>query len=656
MSDALLPYAGWAVFAWVFVNQAGVPVPVVPWLVGAGALAASGGPRIVVTMAAAVAAARCADIIWYCVGRWRGAPVLSLLRRRSGKPGACLDRAERVFVEHKMALQFLARFLPELNAIVAGLAGASRVGVGRYVLVAVASAAAWASAWTGAGYFLSPLLHRVAPAVSIVIVLLVTLGAAAGVVVWYRRAAGATAALGLVTAVALAGCAVGPDYKRPAMETPPTWRTPAEETASLADIAWWDLFRDPVLRDLIATALEENKDLRLAVARVAEARAQLGVTRAAQFPQVDGQASYTNQRFSQKSFPFTALPPGVDPQQEFYRTSLDLTFELDLWGRLRRATEAARAELLASEENRRTVLTTLISDVAQAYFDLLELDREAQIDRQTLDSRRASLELVRRRFDEGLTNELDVRRAEGEVASAAARVPDVERRIAQTENRLSILLGRNPGAIPRGAVLEAQTIPPELPAGLPSALLERRPDVRQAEQRLVAANARIGQAKAEFFPRISLTGSFGVESVALSDLFTGPARVWQAGPAMTVPIFNAGRIAANLRATEARERQALIQYQQTIQQAFREANDALVFHRKARETRAEREQQVMAARQALTLADLRYKNGLSNYLDVLDAERQLLSAEIELAQTTRDRLTAVVQVYKALGGGWEVQE
>jgi len=464
----------------------------------------------------------------------------------------------------------------------------------------------------------------------------------------------------LVIALALAGCAsVGPDYKRPAVSVPQEWRTTGEGVGSMADLEWWQLFQDPVLRDLIATALEENRDLRLAVARVAEARAQLAVTRAAQFPQVDAQGSYTNQRFSQKSFPFTALrsfpgASGLDVQQDFYRTGLELSFELDLWGRLRCATEGARADLLASAENTRTVLTTLISDVAQSYFDLLELDREADVDRQTLASRQASLELVRRRFDDGLTSELDVRRAEQELAAAAA-VPDVKRRIAQTENRLSILLGHNPGPIQRGTALDAQRMPPQVPAGLPSTLLERRPDVREAEQKLISANAHIGEAKAAFFPRISLTGMFGLESASLSELFTGPAHVWQVGPTVTFPVFHGGQLRANLRAAEARQHQALIQYQQTIQQAFREVDDALVFRAKASDIRTQQEARVQAAQRALDIANLRYISGLGTYLDVLDAQRQLFSAQVDLAGTTRDHLTAVVQVYKALGGGWEMQ-
>ena len=465
-------------------------------------------------------------------------------------------------------------------------------------------------------------------------------------------------ALPLVVATTLAGCTmVGPDYKRPAVVEPPSWRTPAEGVGSLADLGWWQLFQDPVLRDLIQEALDGNKDLRLAVARVTEARAQLAVTRSVLFPQLDGQASYANQRFSQKSFPFDVLPgtAAIDPQQTFYRTGLDLSFEVDLWGRLRRATEAATADLLASEENQRTVLTTLISDVAQTYFELLGLDQEADVDRRTLESRQASLDLVRRRFDAGLTAELDVRRAEGDVAAAAATVPEVERRIAQTENRLSVLLGRNPGPIPRGTVLDEQRVPPAVPAGLPSDLLERRPDIRQAEQQLVAANAHIGEAKAAFFPRISLTGSFGVESAALSDFFTGPARVWQAGPTVSWPILHGGQLVGNLRATQARERQALIQYQKTILQAFQDVDNALVFHQKAQDIRRERERRVTAQGAALALANLRYENGLAGYLDVLDAQRQYFVAEIDLVNSTRDQLTSVVQVYKALGGGWETR-
>ena len=464
-------------------------------------------------------------------------------------------------------------------------------------------------------------------------------------------------AVAVLMAGALTGCTVGRDYARPETSSPTIWRAPTEGAGSLADLEWWRLFEDPVLQSLIRTAIDENNDLRLAVARVEEARAQLGIARAELLPQIDGRAGYSSQRSSEKSSPLRGQrgPNTPKAENEFHSTGIDLSFELDLWGRLRRGTEAARAELLATEEARRTVLTTLVSDVAQSYFDLIELDREADVARRTRDSRRASLDLVQQRFEGGLTSDLDVQRARQELASAAATVPDLERRIAQTEHRLSILLGKNPGAIARGTTLDQQTTPPAIPAGLPSDLLERRPDIRQAEQRLVAANAKVGQAKAEFFPRITLTSTYGVESASLSDLFTGPARAWQFGPTVSWPIFHGGRLKSNLRASESRELQALIGYQQTIQQAFREVEDALVFQRKAAEIRLERQARVAAAERAVEIANLRYSNGLSSYLDVLDAQRQLFIAELELVASTRDQLTALVQIYKALGGGWEPQ-
>ncbi len=455
---------------------------------------------------------------------------------------------------------------------------------------------------------------------------------------------------GLMTALLLAGCALGPDYRRPDVPVPQSWRSPAEGAGSLADTAWWELFPDDTLRTLIREALEANKDLQLAAARVMEARAQLGVARAGQFPQVDGGASYARERISERGT--IPLPPGAKVEADDFRIALDAAFELDFWGRLRRATEGAQAQLLATDEARRTVVVTLISDVAQAYFDLLELDREREIATRTLQSRRESLRIVTLRQQDGVTSDLDVHRAEGEVATAGATIPDLERRTAQTENRVSMLLGRNPGAIARDVALTDLPPAPAVPAGLPSALLERRPDVRQAEQQLVAANAGIGEAKAAFFPQIMLTGAFGFESVALSDLFTGPARIWQVGPQVTLPIFNAGRNQARLAAAEARRDEALIQYQQAVQRAFQDVEDALVAHRKAGEVRVQQEALVAASKRALGLAELRYTSGLASYLDVLDAQRQLFSAEISLTQTQRTQLATVVQVYKALGGGW----
>lgn len=463
-----------------------------------------------------------------------------------------------------------------------------------------------------------------------------------------------TAAL-LLVILLLPGCLVGPDYRRPDVTVPADWRTGPAQPTSLADVAWWEVFNDPALQELIRTGVEANRDVQVAVARVFEARAQLGVARAALFPQLDAGASYAYTRpYSRNSFFIKSFPSGLEaPTGDDYQTSVDLTFELDLWGRLRRATEAARAELLASEDSWRSVLITLVADIARTYFDLLELDRELEISRNTLTTRRASLDLQRQRAERGLSTQLDVQRAAAEVAVAAAAIPDVERRIAQTENAVNVLLGRNPGPVRRGAPLDAQRVPPEVPAGLPSALLERRPDIRQAEQTMIAANARIGEAKALFFPRISITGMFGVESVSMSSLFKGASRVWDAGPTMTVPIFTAGRISSTVKANEARQQEALAQYRQTIERAFREVDDALVFHQKVRDIRAEEAARVDATRQALYLADLRYNRGLSTYLDVLDQQRQLFRAELDLASTTRDQLTAVVLVYKALGGGWE---
>ncbi len=447
----------------------------------------------------------------------------------------------------------------------------------------------------------------------------------------------------------LAGCTLGPDYRRPTVPTPTAWREslPAADAGSLADLPWWTLFEDDELRELIRSAIEENKDLRIAVTRVEQARAQLGVTRAAQFPQVDAGASATENRTSD-----TVRPRGQGGEFRLLSTAADLSFELDLWGRLRRASEAARAELLASEEARHAVVMTLVGDVAAAYLQLRELDLELETTRRNVASRRQSLDLVRDRFESGVSSALELRQAEAELASTAAQVPGLERQVTQTENQLSILLGRNPGGIRRGRPLTGQTFPPAVPAGLPSALLARRPDVRQAEATLVAANARIGVARAAFFPQISLTGFFGVESVALSDLFTGPSRIWQFGPTVTVPIFNAGRNRANLAFVEAREREALLRYEQAIQQAFREVEDALVAHRKAREALAEQDAAVRASREALAIAELRYTSGLTSYLNVLDAQRTLLAAELAQSRTLGAQLVAVVQLYKALGGGW----
>jgi multidrug efflux system outer membrane protein len=464
---------------------------------------------------------------------------------------------------------------------------------------------------------------------------------------WMKRWLAAHLSLFLV----LAGCTLGPDYQRPSVPAPKSWQDGQADPASLADLSWWELFEDEELRRLVQTALAANNDLKLAVNRVDQTRALLGITRADQFPRIDAGASATTNR-SSENVPLQ----GPGGETDLLSASVDLTFEIDLWGRLRRASEAARAELLASEEARHTVMITLVSDVATTYLQLRQLDLELETTRRNVASRRDSLKIARERFEAGLTSSLDLRQAEAALASTAAQIPDLARQIGQTENRLSILLGRNPGSLPRGRPLIAQTAPPAVPAGLPSALLERRPDIREAEAGLVAANARIGVAKAAFFPQIDLTGFFGVESEELSDLFDGPSRVWQFGPGVSVPIFTAGRNQANLELAEALQRERLIRYEQAIQQAFREVEDALIAHRKAREVLTEQHAAVQASRDALSIAESRYASGLTNYLNVLDAQRTLLSEEIAESRTLLAQHVAVVQLYRALGGGWDAEQ
>jgi outer membrane protein, multidrug efflux system len=458
----------------------------------------------------------------------------------------------------------------------------------------------------------------------------------------------------------LIGCALGPDYERPDIDEPAEFRAqldPGLEEESLANIEWWDLFQDPHLQTLIRSALVENKNLRLAASRVREARSQYSVARADQLPQIDGKTSFQRNQTSgavARQFGIGAGAPSnrEGPTTSQWKATLDLSFEIDLWGKIRRATEAAQAELLGQEWAQRTVTLTLVSDIAQAYFDLQELDLELHIAQLTLKTREESLEIIRLRKLMGQSSTLDIRRAEQEVARAQAIIPDLERQIGQKENQLSILIGENPTTIVRGSSLNNQTLPPEVPAGLPSALLERRPDILEAEHQLVAANAKIGVAKAAFFPQISLTGNFGAQSLEFSDLFVGSSRIWSLGPAITVPIFNAGRNRANLEVSKAQQEQALITYEQTIQQAFREVEDALLLHQKTREIRTAEEQLMKVSQEARHLAQLEYLNGKATYLDVLVAQRELFNAKIALAQTQRDHLIAVVQVYKAVGGGW----
>jgi outer membrane protein, multidrug efflux system len=455
------------------------------------------------------------------------------------------------------------------------------------------------------------------------------------------------AALGL----AVAGCAVGPKYTRPEVEVPPAYRAadPAETgAASFGDAKWWEVFQDQQLQDLMQTALQQNYDVRIAATRILQARALLGITRADQFPTVTGAASVTRQRLAQEE----SLPSA-----EFTVWQLDASasWVVDFWGQFRKATESARANLLASEWGRRSVISTLVFNLASAYFQLRELDLELEISRRTLVSRQESLRLTRIQADRGATSLLDVRQSEQLVYTASAQIPDLERRIEQQENQINVFLGRNPGAVTRGRALTEQPQPPEVPAGLPSSLLARRPDILQAEEQLIAQNALIGVARAAFYPQITLTAEGGTASAALSDLFSGPSGLWSFAANLTQPIFNAGRLRSNLRLVEAEQQQASLIYQQTIQTAFREVSDALIGYRKSREFREQQMLLTEAAGDASRLSNMRYKGGAASYLEVLTNETNYFAAELNLTQAQLNELLAMVQLYNALGGGWQNQ-
>jgi multidrug efflux system outer membrane protein len=451
----------------------------------------------------------------------------------------------------------------------------------------------------------------------------------------------------------LNGCAVGPNYARPKVEVPGDFRGLAPDAtpttgggASLADQKWWDVFQDQTLRDLINLALKQNYDVRIAATRILEARAQLGITRADQYPTVTASASSVDERIaSGLGRPAT--------ETNVHTASASLAWELDFWGKFRRATESARANLLANEWARQQVISTLVSDVANAYFQLRELDLELEISRNTLASRKDSLRLTQLLADRGATSLLDVRQAEQLVYTAAGSIPDLERRIEQQENFLSTLLGRNPEAVPRGLALTAQPHAPEVPAGLPSSLLARRPDIRQAEQTLISLNAQIGVAKADYFPAISLTATGGYQSSALTNLFSGPTGFWAFGGSVVQPVFEGGRIRNRVRFAEAQRNEAILVYQQTIQQAFREVSDALVGYQKSQEFRVQQEQVTRAARDAIRLSNMRYKGGATSYLEVLDSNTREFVAQITLAQAQLSELQSLVQIYRALGGGWQ---
>jgi multidrug efflux system outer membrane protein len=455
----------------------------------------------------------------------------------------------------------------------------------------------------------------------------------------------------------LAGCTIGPKYRRPIVEPPSAFRGTADlattpDPNSVADLKWYEVFKDEQLQELVRTALANNYDLRLAVARVSAARANLGITRSDQFPNVTAGIDMTTLRNS-SSGQF-ALPGGSSRDRTFGAVNLNLlSFEVDIWGRLRRATEAARANLLATEEDRKAVMTTIVGDVSAAYFNLLEFDMELEIAKETLATRQESLNLIQTRQRGGVATMLDVRQAEQLVYGAAQTIPDIERLIEQTENQINLLLGRDPGPVMRGRPLTEQEQPPSAPPGLPSALLERRPDIRAAEQNLVAATANIGVAKATYFPQISLTGFLGGQSSQLSNLLSVAGGVWNFAPQVTTPIFNAGRVKSGVRLTEAQRQLTLTQYQQAIRTGFREVSDALVEYRKVKEIRAQQESLVTTLQDRSRLAYLRYRGGVDTQLNALDADRDLFAAELSLTQTRRNEMLALVQLYKALGGGWE---
>jgi len=453
----------------------------------------------------------------------------------------------------------------------------------------------------------------------------------------------------------VSACTVGPNYKRPVANLPDEYRAAAPAAAlaadqpSLGDQKWWELFQDEQLQELIRTALRQNFDVRIAAARVAEARAQLGITRADQFPEVDASGFAERQRNSASAVPV----PLRAFERNVFEVGASASWEVDFWGRFRRATEVSRATLAATEWGRRAVVTSLIAQVAEAYFTLRAIDLNLEISRQTLASRQESLRLTQVRAAGGAAPELDVRQAEQLVFGASAVIVDLERQAEQQENLISILQGNNPGAVPRGRTLTDQPLIPQVPTGLPSALLERRPDIVEAEQALVAANANVGVARANYFPQFPLTGSAGFQSAALSSLLTGPAAFFTAGASFLQPVFTAGRTRSQVELAEVQRDEALLAYQQTILQSLHDVSDALITYQRDRDFRDQQELLARAAAEALRLTTVRYEGGASSYLEVLDADTRLFVAQLGLAQGQLNELLALVQIYRSLGGGWE---
>ena len=465
-----------------------------------------------------------------------------------------------------------------------------------------------------------------------------------------KKVAGFTAAMMSLSLVA--GCRVGPNYHRPVVQPPTAFRDLSEnpqaqaQAASYADLPWWQVFQDTQLQELIRTALKQNYDLQLATERINAARAQVAISRSRLFPQAQGNGDFSGGK------------DNFQTKSNFLLLTADAAFQLDFFGRLRRATEASRAELLATEDARQTVILTLVSDVASAYFALLQLDLQLQITRETVKTQQDSVKLTNLRVEHGVATKLDVLQAQQVLDSANAQIPDLERRIAHEEDAISIHLGNYPQAVPRGRPLVEQPLPPEVPPGVPSSLIERRPDIREAEQVLVSANAQIGVAKAQFFPQIALTGSGGGSfgrSSAFSSLMSSQVGIWSYGAQVSQPIFTGGALRGNLRAAESQHQQALISYRQTIQRAFGDVSDALIGYEKFHQVRVRQEDTVKDLQESVRLSEMRYKGGTTTYLEVLDGQRSLFSAELTLAEARGTEYQSLVQLYRALGGGWQQQ-
>ena len=446
----------------------------------------------------------------------------------------------------------------------------------------------------------------------------------------------------------LAGCAIGPDYKRPAIDTPSAWRLEEKEANNFANTRWWEQFDDKVLNDLIAEALKENYDVKIAAARVEEFVGQYWVARSGLLPQLGASGQGGRQQVAQNGLTTMGL---TQNPSDFYQGAFNGSWEIDIWGRLRRATEAARADLLGTEEGKRSVVLTLVSNVANGYINLRDLDKQLEIAKRTAASRKESLRLFTLQFNTGLISLLELSQVKSEYEQAESTIPTIRKQIAFQENALCVLLARNPGPISRGKTVD-ELLMPAVPSGIPSELLERRPDIRQAEQALIAANARIGAAKALYFPAISLTGAFGWSSTQLSSLFQGPSQVWSYAGTFTAPIFTGGSITGQVMVSEAQQQQALFSYRRTIQTAFQDVNNSLEDQKQTREQLVVLGRQVDALRDYARVARRRYENGYTSYIEVLDAERSLFNSELSYAQAQGTLFQALVNLYKAMGGGW----